>query len=131
MALTQPNNQTSLPRIQIRSSLSLADVQTLPFPFSSSPNAPPPPYGTSLRLLTASPGAKSPAYLVTTPTDKTVAATEGSTIWLLPMQSWGQQVDELVGARKYTDALALLDTIDRSVLEDKVNGYVPSVPKGC
>ncbi|KAF9509816.1 hypothetical protein BS47DRAFT_1411338 [Hydnum rufescens UP504] len=105
--------------IKIRSSLSLADVQTLPFPFSSPPDVPTSPPGASLRLLTASPGGKSPACLVTTPTDKVAAAAEGSTIWLLSMQSWGQQIDELVDARKYTDALVLLDTVDRSVLADK------------
>jgi hypothetical protein len=57
--------------------------------------------------------------LVSTPTEK-VAAAEGSTIWVLSMQSWGAQVDELLDAGSYTDALALLDTIDRALLDDKV-----------
>ena len=36
------------------------------------------------------------------------------------MKPWGEQVDELIDAGKYADALALLDTIDVALLPDKV-----------
>lgn len=36
------------------------------------------------------------------------------------MKSWGEQVDELIEAEAYADALALLDTIDSAILPDKV-----------
>jgi hypothetical protein len=57
---------------------------------------------------------------VTTPTDKAAAAAEGSTIWQFKMKSWDAQIDELVVAGQYSDALALLDTIDTIALPDKV-----------
>lgn len=59
--------------------------------------------------------------MLSTPTEKTAAAAQGSTIWLLTMQSWGAQIDELVDAGAYEEALLLLDTIDVAVLEDKVS----------
>ncbi|KAG6810469.1 hypothetical protein H0H92_011733 [Tricholoma furcatifolium] len=111
--------------LQIRSSISLLTTQTIPFPFSSSiststllvttapiPNA-------TIRLLTPSPSDKAPLYLVTTPTDRTAATAEGSTIWQFKMKSWSEQLDELVQAGQYADALALLDTLDEVVLPDK------------
>ncbi|KAJ6608678.1 hypothetical protein B0H10DRAFT_516741 [Mycena sp. CBHHK59/15] len=110
--------------VQIRSSISLLPSQTLSFPFSqtasssstvshsSTTNA-------TVRLLTPSASAKSPLFLVTTPTDRTAAAAEGSTIWQFRMKSWDAQIDELVVAGKYPDALALLDTIDVSAIPDK------------
>jgi hypothetical protein len=39
------------------------------------------------------------------------------------MKPWGEQVDELVDAGKYAEALALLDTIDAAFLPDKVCVY--------
>lgn len=60
---------------------------------------------------------------MTTPADKSMAAAQGSTIWLLIMQGWELQIDELVDAGKYTEALMLLDTIDQTVLENKVCRY--------
>lgn len=36
------------------------------------------------------------------------------------MQNWGAQIDDLVEAGSYDDALKLLDTVDQVVLEDKV-----------
>ena len=128
------------PRVQVRSSLSLSGVQLLLHPFldhlveetasvapiSTSPSPITPiaaPQAVNMRLLTASPGAKSPAFLMTTPADKSMAAAQGSTIWLLIMQGWELQIDELVDAGKYTEALMLLDTIDQTVLENKVCRY--------
>ena len=39
------------------------------------------------------------------------------------MKPWGEQVDELVDAGKYAEALALLDTIDAALLPDKVPNH--------
>jgi hypothetical protein len=36
------------------------------------------------------------------------------------MKSWGEQVDELIDAGKYAEALAFLDNIDAVLLPDKV-----------
>ncbi|KAF7312336.1 Rab guanyl-nucleotide exchange factor [Mycena indigotica] len=106
--------------LQIRSSLSLQPTQTLSFPFSPTPtSATSPTPNASLRILTPSPSAKSPLFLITTPTDKNLAAAEGSTIWQFKMKPWGTQVDELVAAGQYADALALLEIIDVTLLPDK------------
>ncbi|KAJ6570100.1 hypothetical protein DFH09DRAFT_1465283 [Mycena vulgaris] len=109
--------------VQIRSSISLLPTQTLSFPFnqpsSSSSLSNSPTINATVRLLTPSPSAKSPLFLVTTPTDRAAAAAEGSTIWQFRMKSWDAQIDELVVAGQYSDALALLDTIDPGALRDK------------
>ncbi|OCH95424.1 hypothetical protein OBBRIDRAFT_816580 [Obba rivulosa] len=104
--------------VEIRSSLSLKAVQILPFP--------PLPPGTAspaahylVRLLTPSPSAKSSLFLVSTPSDRATANTVGSTIWQLCMKSWSEQIDELVQAESYADALALLDTLDPAILPDQ------------
>lgn len=73
-----------------------------------------------MRLLTVSPGAKPPAFVLTTPSDRATATAQGSTLWILTMQNWGAQIDDLVEAGSYEDALRLLDTVDQVVLEDKV-----------
>lgn len=36
------------------------------------------------------------------------------------MRSWGDQIDELVQRCLYSDALSLLDTVDKALLPDKV-----------
>ncbi|KAI0041201.1 hypothetical protein FA95DRAFT_1611206 [Auriscalpium vulgare] len=107
------------PVLQVHSSISLNLAQSVPFPFSDAnpPSAPTTNY--SVRLLTASPFAKSPLFVVSTPTDRTAATVEGSSIWRFRMRPWSEQVDELVNAGLYVDALALLDTIDVAVLPDK------------
>lgn len=111
----------SSPVLQIHSSISLQISQSLPFPFNfPQPTSPPPPTNYTLRLLTPSPSAKSPLFLLSTPTDRATAASEGSSIWCFRMKSWGEQVDELIGAGKYAEALALLYTIDAALLPDKV-----------
>ncbi|KAJ7284535.1 hypothetical protein C8J57DRAFT_1669706 [Mycena rebaudengoi] len=119
-----PQISTPTTVVQIRSSISLLPTQTLSFPFnspssSSSTLAHPPTTNSTVRLLTPSPSAKSPLFLVTTPTDKAVATAEGSTIWEFRMKPWAAQIDELVVAGQYSDALTLLDTIDVSALADK------------
>ncbi|KAH8100006.1 hypothetical protein BXZ70DRAFT_939950 [Cristinia sonorae] len=104
------------PVVEIRSSISLQASQSLPVPFTNPPST----TATQLvRLLVASPAAKPPLFLVTTPTDRAAATAEGSTIWQIAMKPWGEQVDELVEAEAYEDALALLETIDTAILPDK------------
>jgi len=58
---------------------------------------------------------------MTTPIDKVAAANEGSSIWQFTIRPWSEQIDELVLAGQYSDALALLDSIDESQLPDKVS----------
>jgi hypothetical protein len=74
----------------------------------------------TLRLLTPSSGSKPYMLAVSTPTEKTALAAEGSTIWSFRMQTWAAQVDELVRAGAYQSALSLLDSIDEALLPDKV-----------
>ena len=105
--------------VQIRSSLSLQVAQTLPFPFdasevSATQNA-------LVRLMTPSASAKAPLFVLTTPIDKAAAANDGSSIWQFSIRPWSEQIDELVLAGQYSDALALLDSIDESQLSDKVS----------
>ncbi|KAG0694684.1 vacuolar sorting protein 39 domain 1-domain-containing protein [Suillus ampliporus] len=104
------------PVVQVISSLTTQPVQTLPFPPTpvASPTA-----TCTIRLLTSSPAAKAPLFLVTTPSDRTAATAEGSSIWQFRMRSWGDQIDELVQRCLYSEALLLLDTLDQGLLPDK------------
>lgn len=114
----------SSPVLQIHSSISLQLFQSLPLPFNSPHStSSPAPTNYTLRLLTPSPSAKSPLFLVSTPTDRVAAASEGSTIWCIRMKPWGEQIDELIDAGKYAEALALLDIIDVALLPDKVRSH--------
>ena len=107
------------PVIEIRSSISLSTVQTIPFPPTAiTANASTASH--SIRLLTPSPTSKSPLFVVSTPTDRTAAANSGSAIWRFQMKPWNQQIDELVEGGAYTDALALLDSLDAALVADKV-----------
>lgn len=117
------------PVLQIRSSISLIPSQTLSFPFdpslASSTSSEPAATTTTttthtLRLLTPSPNAKSPLFVVSTPVDRTAAAHEGSTVWRFKMKGWGEQVDELVAEGAYSEAIKFLETVDEAVLPDKV-----------
>ena len=114
----------SSPVLQIHSSISLQLSQSLPLPFNSPQSTSSlAPTNYTLRLLTPSPSAKSPLFLVSTPTDRATAALEGSTIWCIRMKPWGEQSDELIDAGKYAEALALLDVIDVALLPDKVHAH--------
>ena len=105
--------------VQVRSSISLANFQTVPFPPLPA-GATPAASNYSIRLLTSSFPSQSPLYMVRTPIDRTAAAAQGSAIWRVYMKSWGDQIDELVIAGSYLDALSLLDTLDVAVVPDKV-----------
>jgi len=63
---------------------------------------------------------KSPLYVITTPTDRNLAAAEGSTIWQFPMRPWEDQIDQLMLGGLYADALRLIDVIEDDALPDKV-----------
>ena len=105
--------------VQVRSSISLANVQTVPFPplpAGATPGA----SNYSIRLLTSSPSSKSPLYMVRAPIDRAAATAQGSMIWRVYMKSWGDRIDELVVAGSHLDALSLLDTLDVVVIPDKV-----------
>lgn len=110
--------------LQIRSSISLLPTQTIPFPFDtathSTTTATAHTINSTVRLMTPTPTAKSPLFLVTTPMDRSTATAEGSCIWQFTMKSWEEQLDELVQTGHYADALALLETIDEAMLPDKV-----------
>ena len=106
--------------VQVRSSISLANVQTVPFP-PLPPGATPAASNYSIRLLTSSPSSKSPLYMIRSPIDRATATAQGSAIWRVYMKSWGEQIDELVVAGSYLDALSLLDTLDAAVVPDKVD----------
>ncbi|KII89843.1 hypothetical protein PLICRDRAFT_108036 [Plicaturopsis crispa FD-325 SS-3] len=104
--------------IQIHSSLSLLPTQLTTVP-PLSDDAPSTTTQYTARLLTALSSTKAPLFLVTTPTDRTAANAEGSTVWQIRMRPWSEQIDELVQQGAYGDALALLDTVDQTVLPDK------------
>lgn len=104
--------------LEVRSSLSYLPDQIISITSASDT-----PVHHTLRLLTPSPSAKSPLFLISTPTDRTIASAEGSTIWQVRLTPWSQQIDELVNAGSYSGALALLDTIDAALLPDKVPSY--------
>ncbi|KIM67190.1 hypothetical protein SCLCIDRAFT_1210690 [Scleroderma citrinum Foug A] len=106
---TSQQSMIPAPAVQIVSSITKLPVQTLPYPFPQpnsnlSGNA-----NCTLRLLTASPYARAPLFLVSTPIDCIHANAEGSC----------EQIDELVQKGSYSDALALLDVLDSTLLPDK------------
>ncbi|OJT15140.1 Vam6/Vps39-like protein [Trametes pubescens] len=117
---TTPPTFVPSPVVEIRSSLSLSPVQTIPFPPASTCASAQTTTATyTVRLLTPSPSSKSPLFVVSTPTDRTAAANVGSSIWRFRMKPWIQQIDELVEAGSYKEALALLDSLDVALVADK------------
>jgi hypothetical protein len=113
---------TSHPVVQVRSTLSLAISQTVEYPFAalkSSKATAAAQY--TLRLLTPAPFGKSPLFLISSPNDRNTLATEGAALWMFSMREWNAQIDELVTEYKYSEALALLDSLEEGVLLDKVS----------
>ncbi|KAH8118200.1 vacuolar sorting protein 39 domain 1-domain-containing protein [Phellopilus nigrolimitatus] len=113
-APTGPNGFVQAPVLQIQSSITLQPVQHLVLPTASS-------FSPTLRLLTPSSAAKGPVFAVSTPVDRNAAAVEGSAVWLFRMRTWGEQIDELVEGERYSEALALLESIDGATLPDKAS----------
>lgn len=104
------------PVVQVVSSITQLPVQLLTISTGAGPIV----SNTTLRLLTVSASASVPLYFVSTPSDRHVTASEGSSVWRIQMRSWGEQVDELVDSESYEEALALLETIDKALLPDRV-----------
>ena len=73
--------------VQVRSSISLANVQTVPSPPLPA-GATPAASNYSIRLLTSSPSSKSPLYMIRAPIDRTAATVQGSGVWRVYMKSW-------------------------------------------
>lgn len=107
--------------VHIRSSISPLPTQSISYPFdSATPSSPA--STTSIRLLTTSPSnAKSQSFfLVTSPTERVAAAAEGSSIWMFNMTPWLDQMEEMVKAEQYTDALTLLSSLGPEIVPEKV-----------
>lgn len=96
-AFTSPNSLNASVTNVVNSSLRLLTVNIAPAHSSTT-------------LLTAS---KIPSYLflISTPLDRTLAASEGTSIWKFAMRDWDAQIEELVSSASYTEALALLEHI--------------------
>jgi Vam6/Vps39-like protein vacuolar protein sorting-associated protein 39 len=105
--------------LQIISTISLLPVQTL-IPSDVDDNSDLRSRSAyTTRLLTASSHTRGPLFMITTPVDKATAAADGSALWMLCMQSWEQQIDELVDSGSYVEALSLLETMDQVMMPDK------------
>lgn len=136
-ATVQSQTQPSFiqaPVIQIISSINMLPVQTIAFPFpqaSTFPNSANASVAnvanSSLRLLTTNvtsthsrttlaTALKIPShlFLISTPLDRTLATTEGTSIWKFSMRDWDAQIEELVSRASYTEALTLLDHVHGS-----------------
>lgn len=50
-------------------------------------------------------------FLISTPLDRTLSTSEGTSIWKFAMRDWDAQIEELVSRASYTEALALLDRV--------------------
>ncbi|KAG9314800.1 vacuolar sorting protein 39 domain 1-domain-containing protein [Chiua virens] len=137
--ISLPTNSSSLPQeaaqtqqtfiqapvLQIISSINMLPVQTIAFPFPQAAvaNA----TNSSLRLLTVNIGSTHPSatfattleipshlFLISTPLDRTLATSEGTSVWKFAMRDWDTQIDELVSQASYAEALALLDHVHGS-----------------
>ncbi|KAG8213472.1 hypothetical protein J3R82DRAFT_12007 [Butyriboletus roseoflavus] len=120
---TQPSF-VHAPVIQIISSISMLPVQTIAFPFLQATTSIANVANSSLRLLTTNvtsthlpttlaTASKIPSrlFLISTPLDRTLATSEGTSIWRFTMRDWDAQIEELVSRASYTEALALLDHV--------------------
>ena len=105
---------TSLPTLQIHLTPTLAPRESLSLPgpavgaltVSSLT-------GLSLPDATRSAATSSTArvLLVSTPTDKTLSASEGSTVWAVQAGDVGEQIDELVRDGRLVDAIGLAESV--------------------
>jgi hypothetical protein len=70
-------------------------------------------------------------FLVTAPIHSTAAMAEGSTIWQMRMKPWNAQINGLVDAGHYHDALALLNKLEADTVPDKVRLYICLDPRAA
>lgn len=109
------------PTISIRACSTLTQLSDFSLPIPQT--TPPHPY--TIQHLASSQSSsqtapKPPLFCVSTPTERAVAANEGSTVWVLKMKSLGAIVDELMQSGEYEEALELLAGIDERTLPDKL-----------
>ncbi|KAJ7800623.1 vacuolar sorting protein 39 domain 1-domain-containing protein [Mycena olivaceomarginata] len=112
--------------IEVRSSISLLPIQTLALPFNhaasistSSSTVPHPQSGNATIQLLMPSASSNSLFLVTAPIHSTAAMAEGSTIWQMRMKPWNAQINGLVDAGHYHDALALLNKLGADTVPDK------------
>lgn len=75
---------------------------------------------TLLPIAAVSMGAsKGHVYVAAVPSDSSAAERVGATIFRLDLASWADQADALVRSGEYTEALALLDSLDPVRLPDR------------
>ena len=106
------NGVLQAPTMTVQSSLTYKPVQSLVLPVD---------FAHTLRLLCSSPGSKAPLFITSSPTDRATAAAQGSSIWLVGMRSWSEQLDELVEEELYSDALTLLESLDAATVPDQAS----------
>ncbi|KAJ7702146.1 vacuolar sorting protein 39 domain 2-domain-containing protein [Mycena olivaceomarginata] len=100
--------------IEVRSSISLLPIQTLALPFNHAASI-----STSSSTLLMPSASSNSLFLVTAPIHSTAAMAEGSTIWQMRMKPWNAQINGLVDAGHYHDALALLNKLGADTVPDK------------
>ncbi|KDN52129.1 hypothetical protein K437DRAFT_232725 [Tilletiaria anomala UBC 951] len=110
---------TSKTTIQVLSARTLAEVQNLTLPTGAPDEKDATTQVRLIHLPTLSAGGKPPLYIVSSPADRSILEKDGVMIWRLEMEHWGTQIDELVRKGGFEEALALLDSIDQIILEDK------------
>ena len=110
------NGAVQVPTLNFQSSLTLQPVQTITLPVESQS-----PY--TLRLLSTPTGYKAPVFVLSTPTERAAATSQGSSLWVVGMRPWSEQINELVDEEHYSDALTLLDSLDAAALPDQVNPH--------
>ncbi|KAK9894896.1 hypothetical protein P389DRAFT_211571 [Cystobasidium minutum MCA 4210] len=117
---------TALPSVHVHSALTLAPVQAIRVPPLVAPpqrpvsilDVPPTPTPQSARLLTAASGNKPLMALVTNAavesSSSSNAALQENKIYLLTSKSWTEQIDQLIAVGEYSEALALLRSLDNA-----------------
>ncbi|KDN50624.1 hypothetical protein RSAG8_01122, partial [Rhizoctonia solani AG-8 WAC10335] len=81
------------------------------FPPASLPDPDAPTTTVAAITTTEGTGPAAATFILSTPTDRTAFAAEGSTLWALVLHPWQDQISELVRHEKYADALALLGVV--------------------
>lgn len=95
-------------RIHLAPTLSLRSTATFPAPSNGSLTVSAVNVSSTTKTQGSSTGTPK-VLLVTTPTDKTLANSEGSTIWEMRAGDVGNEVDELVKEGRVADAIGLVE----------------------